>query len=191
MEQIKEFVSNFDLWVVIVGTIVGTVVGGIFLLVILWLARKIINSAGSIIYFNCLRPLARLAHSEITLPFWSKVKSISWRLYLRACSKARRHDKEALLQHLSKLRQHAIDLELGSELVEEDRDNEDAQEELQRVKLVSGGEKISYEKLISYLYPEEFPIESWQYRGGTFFGVEFRWKVGDDGRGQLIPVRDS
>ena len=191
MEQINDFVSNLDLWVVIVGTVVGTVVGGIVLLVILWLARKTINYAGSILYFNFLHPLARLAHSKIALPFWSKVKSISWRLYLRACSKARRHDKEALLQHLLELRQHAINLELGSELVEENRDNEDAQEELRRVKLVSGGEKISYEKLISYLYPEEFPIESWQYRGGTFFGVEFRWKVGDDGRGQLIPARDS
>ena len=110
---------------------------------------------------------------------------------MRVCSKARSHDKEALLQHLCKLRQHAINLELGSELVEEDGDNEEAQAELRRVKLVSGGEKISYEKLISYLYPEHYPIDSWRYRSGSFYGVYFRWEIGDDGRGQLIPARNS
>ena len=191
MEHINDFVSNLDLWVVIVGTIVGTVVGGIVLLVILWLARKIINSAGSILYFNCLRPLARLAHSKIALPFWYKVKSISWRLYLRACSKARRHDKEALVQHLWKLRQDAINCAMASYLVDEDKDNEEAKEELQRFRVNASVQKATYEALISYLYPEEWPIEAWQCLGGSAYGVRLRWKIGDDGRGQLIRARHS
>ena len=178
MEQIKDVVASATFWAA-----VGAIAAVITLLVVI--APKLKVPVRYVLYFiehKFLRPFQ--------LP-WSKLKSVSWRLYLRACSKARIHDKEALLIHLCELRQRAINLELGSELVEEDRDNEEAQEELRRVKLVSGGEKISYEKLISYLYPEEYSVESWQCRGGSAYGVRLRWKVGDDGRGQLVSARNS
>lgn len=164
-------------------TAVGAIAAVITLLVVI--APKLKGPVRYVLYFTehkFLRPFQLL---------WSKLKSVSWRLYLRACSKARRHDKEALVQNLWELRQKAVNLQIESYLVEEDKDNEEAQMELQRLRFFGNGERIAYEKMISHLYPEDYPIESWQCRGGSAYGVRLRWEVEDDGRGQLVPARNS
>ena len=188
MEQIKEFVSNFDLWVVIV----GTVVGGMVLLVILWSVRRVWNSLIPLIQAKVWMPL----HDK-----WNKVWNLLCSIFLATYSfLGRPVIHRAIEEYKNELSDHIWMQEMPLKNDEDAclipfhmNNNREAYKEILKVKFIAAGKGMAYRDILNHMFePGTAPPQPVGYHGRRTDSNCYKWATDDASmKERLILVEDE